>query len=555
MTAVAPKKDPLDDDFEDLLDELPPMEGSLDEEEVLGTGEDFEPKLSTLGAGEDVGLDDDVAGMDFDPVQLLDLGEESETWTEDNEAAGDVIGTDGLDSTGREEEYGWTEGTEASPLEDWADDLDLGQNEKVLGEDTGEEGVEDEVSLGGGAGDDDVGLAPLEDFGDDEGMETLSEDIDLAGDALIDGDELSYEEEARLSGTIVPPAFDCGRLEVTHLGPRDGMIYDLSPVASGFLAVGEDLFRIAGDQVEAHAGPRAGLEEMRPTSIAPGDDEGRRIAIGTRLSGVLVSEDGGQTFEARNGWRGEREEAGASVSASDGFFVATERHEGGHRLWGRTRGGALFRSEDFGKTWSRPLLLAPVLALADDPEGGFLALSVPASGPAQMARSEDGGHGWTMRTVTDLTRASDSEAEYHIAARGPRIVVASDGEARGPRISEDDGQSWEEIDALPAPGVAALVEEGDCVCLYAALFFAGADRGVLVRHTLRGPGEGDRLVLDVRREREGRGMESAGDPEGDNRIFALHATTEPGHTVLMVATGAGLFRVRVRHPSGGLTGV
>jgi hypothetical protein len=549
MTAAAPKKDPVEDDLEDFIDDLPPLEGSLDAEEELGTGEDFEPKLSTLDAGEDVGLDDDVAGMDFDPVQLLDLGEESETWTDGSEAAGDVIGTDGLESAEGEEEYGWTEGTEASPLEDWADDLDLGQSEKVLGEDTGEEGVDDEISLGGGADDDDVGLPPLEDFGDDEGMETLADDLDLAGDALIEGDELSYEEEARLSGTIVPAPLEPSVVAVEHLGPRDGMIYDISRVDGGFVAVGEDVYRVTGDDVTSISGPRAELEELRPTSIAAGDDEGRLIAIGTRLSGVHVSEDGGQTFEARNGWRGERDENIPEKGASVGFFVVAERHDGGRRLWGRTRSGALFRSDDFGKTWSRPLLLAPVAALADDPEGGFLALSVPATGPAQTARTDDGGHGWTMRTVRGLMRSADSEAEYHIAARGPRIVVASDGEPHGPRLSDDDGQSWEEAETLPAPGVTALVREGEAQCLYASLFFAGADRGVLIRHARRPDGTAeDRLVLDVRAEREARNVESAGDPEGDNRIFAIDARTEGGRTILVVATGAGLFRVRVRHP-------
>ncbi len=379
-------------------------------------------------------------------------------------------------------------------------------------------------------------------------METLADDLDLAGDGMIEGDELSYEEEARLSGAIVPPPLDPAAREIIHLGPRLGMVYDLSPVAGGFLAVGEELYRVEGDEVVPIAGPRAGIEELRPTSIAAGDERGERIAIGTRLSGVLVSEDGGQTFEAQNGWRGERGETATAEGSSVGFFVAAERHAEGRRLWGRTRSGALFRSDDFGRTWSRPLLLAPVAALVDDPEGGFLALSVPASGPAQTARTEDGGHGWTMRTVPGLSRSSDSEAEYHIAARGPRLAVTSDGEPHGPRLSVDDGRSWEEVATLPAPGVAALVQEGDASCLYASLFFAGADRGVLIRHARRPDGTtSDHLVLDVRAEREARDLESAGDPEGDNRVFAIDARTEAGYTILMVATGAGLFRVKVRH--------
>jgi len=524
---------------DDLLDGLPAFEGSLDEDEPVGIEEDVDPRLSTLEGGEDVGLDDSEAGMDFDPVQLLDIGAESETWTVGNEDAGDEIGTDGLDASG--EEYGWTEGTEASPLEDWADDLDLGANEKVLSDDTGEEGVEDEVRLGGSGADDDVDLPPLVDLGgDDDGMEALSDDLDLAGDALIDGDELSYEEEARLSGAMLPPSLEVARLEIKHLGPGRGMIYDIAPIDGGFLAVGEELFRVSGDSVTPIAS--TGFGDIRATSVAAGDASGQEIAIGTRLSGVLTSSDGGASFAPHNGWRHDRRDPEVA------FFVTSERHADGYRLWGRTRSGALFRSEDFGKTWSSPLLLAPVAALANDPEGGFLALSVPASGPAQTARTDDGGHGWTMRSVPGLSRSADSEAEYHIAARGPHLVVASDGSPRGPQLSTDDGQSWTEIPTLPAPGVAALVAEGDARVLYAALFFAGADRGVVIRHaTRKGGAVEDAQVLDVRAERDAREIESPGDAEGDNRVFAIDARVEAGYTVLMVATGAGLFRVRIRH--------
>jgi hypothetical protein len=308
------------------------------------------------------------------------------------------------------------------------------------------------------------------------------------------------------------------------------------------VAVGADaLYRVKGDEIELLSDR---LGELRPTSIAAGDDDGQRIAIGTGLSGVMVSEDGGRTLSPKNGWRHDRRDPEVA------FYVTSERHAAGRRLWGRTRTGAIFRSEDFGQTWSSPLLLAPVAAIADDPEGGLVALSVPASGSAQTARTDDGGHGWTMRAVPGLSRSADSEAEYHVAAHGPHLVVASDGAPHGPHVSADDGQTWTEVANLPAPGVAVLVQESDAglaePSLYASLFFAGADRGVVVRHVVEADGSAeDRLVLDVRAERAARGTESPGDPEGDNRVFAIDATREAGYTILMVATGAGLFRVRV----------
>ncbi len=548
-----PDEDPADD----LLDDLPPLESALDDDEAVGVDDDLEPLLGTLGTideAEQVGLDDEEAGMDFDPVTLLGLddqagGEEGESWVIDNEVAGDDIGTDGLDPRDTAgDEYGWTEDNEAGPLDDWSEDFNIdgssGESEKVLTDDAGEVGVDDVVSLGGGRGEDDVDLPPLlgvTDEVDDEGMEALADDIDLAGDELIDGDELTFEEEARLSGAALPEPFPKARLEVTHLGPSGAMVYDVARVAGGWVAVGEELYRVAGEADAVTPVESRGLGDVRPTTVCPLDSEGKRLAVGTRLSGVLVSEDAGESFSPRNNWSHGR-------SAPEvAFFVRAERHADGARLWGRTRSGALFRSEDYGESWSSPLLLAPVAALADDAKGGVVVLSVPAKGPAQTARSDDGGHAWTMRSVPGLRRSTESETEYHIAADGPVLVVASDGH-RGAQVSDDDGQSWTEVGSLPTPGAVCLVDEGqdqasEGPTLYVALFFQGADRGVVLRRR----GGQETVVLDVRAERDRRAIEVAGDPEGDNRVFAIDGRVEAGYTILMVATGAGLFRLRVRH--------
>jgi hypothetical protein len=525
------------DDDDDVLDELPPLGGELDDEEPVGVEDAPEPELGTLGTSEEVGLDDRAGGVELSVEEMLDTAdEEGERWTDGSEAAGDEIGSDGLERVATTE-YGWIEDTEASDVGDLGEEIGFGDAEETAVDDAGEEGVDEIVALpSAGADEDAVALPPLRELATEAvGADALSEDLDIAGDALIEGAELSFEEEERLSGASLPPALAGGRVEVEWLGPSDDALYDVALVEGGVLAAGERLYLVRGGAFEPIRVP---LELDVLTSLAVGDGEARAIAVGTRLSGALASEDGGGTFAEVNGWRSGRVEVSPSVA----FFVAAEKHVEGTRLWGRTRSGALFRSDDFGASWSRPLLPAPVAAIACDPRGGVVALLVPARGDAQIASSDDGGHRWTVREVAGLVRSADSEAEYHVAAHGRTLAVASDGHVEGPHVSHDEGVSWSRLDALPSPGAIALVEERGAVVLYASLFFASADRGVLIRHV---EGVSSALVLDVRAERERREIEGRGDPEGDNRVFALAARRVGTATELFVASGAGLFRVRV----------
>ncbi len=526
---------------DDAIDELPPM-GSLDDEEELGVDD------ATLGAdedvdltgAEDVGLDDAAAGAEvFDVLELLGAatGDEDERWTAETEAAGELVEDDGLADPGEEVEHGWTADSEAAGIEGWDEDVvDRLDEGSILGDDAGEEGVDEVFAVRGG--EDDFELPPL-----DEGEEgdAPADDIDLQEEAEIEGVELSYEEEARMSGATLPGPLEPARLDVSYLGPDDDALAAVACAGPALYAGGEALYLQVGARLEPAVAE--GLEGQDLTSLALDPRDPRRLVVGTRLGGAFRSTDGGASFHEVNAWLHHQDASRLSVA----FFVRAEPHDTGVRLWGRTRAGALYRSDDLGDSWSSPLLPAPVLGLAVAPGEGTVALCVPRAGAARIAVSPDGGHRWTMREVEGLEGAPHiPDADHHVAALGEAIVVVREGEAEGPFLSRDGGVRWERLGRLPAAGPVALAREGGRTVLYAALFFDGADRGVVVREPVDAPGEAA-LLLDVRAERDARRIEGRGDPEGDNRVLALEASAGGGRTHLDVATGAGLFRVDVSH--------
>lgn len=531
---------------DDLLDELPPM-GSLDDDEEVGVDDvvlDTDVDIGNEGS-ESVGLDDSTAGAEvIDIAELFgtlpgqdDESEEGERWTEGTEDAGDLVTTDGLEVDEDESEYGWTAENEAPSIDGWDEDLiDEPDEPSMLAPDAGEEGVDEDFSVLGDA--DDVELPPL--AGATEDGDQLSDDIDLQEEAEIEGADLTFEEETRLSGAALPEPLPPSRVGVAYLGPDDDALAAVALAETTVFAGGEHLYRTAAEaRLEILDG--YGLEGQDVTSIVADPMDPARIVVGTRLGGSFRSTDGGDSFVEVNGWLHAQDPSRLSVA----FFVAAEAHAHGVRLWGRTRGGALYRSDDFGDTWSSPLLTAPVAALGVARTGGVLALCVPKSGRARVAVSADGGHRWTMREVEGLEGESPiPDADHHAAAFADVLVVVREGEPEGPFLSRDAGASWERLGKLPSAGPVAIVEEAGRPVLYAALFFDGADRGVVVRAPLDTPEQAG-LVLDVRRERDERRIDGRGDPEGDNRILAIAARPDGRRTQLHVATGAGLFRVEV----------
>jgi hypothetical protein len=509
---AAPVRD--DEDFFDLP-ELP-EEGDLDDEPLgddeLGLAEETPAESEDVGLDDSAGLEDEAAlyALDLPPAERDEAAETDE----------DDIPVEGLDEG---DEYGWTDTGHGEDAEGWdASELDLPALQPLSTEDHGEEGVEE--AYGGDGDDDATGLPPLQE--EDDGEEG-DDELALGEDAFIAEAELDDEGERVQSSGALPPRIDSRACVVEHLGPA-GAVYavDLGPPTR---ASGRGLFVVGDDRLEAR--PAAGLERSEVVSVA---GEGDTVVVGTRLSGAFRSSDGGASFVAANGWADEDRDT------AQGLAVVRERGAGGDpRVWGRTASGALFRSSDGGATWAGPLLLKPVVALATPEDGSLVALCTGRDAPAQVVRSSDGGQRWAAVDGPSLP----THGEPHVAAERDSIAVAVDDDPSGPFLSNDRGKTWARVPGLPPTGPMALTWEPGGLTLYAAHFFDTADRGVVVRHQ---PGGGESaLVLDVAREAEERGLRAAGDPEGDHRVHGLVARREGRHTILLVATGAGLFRVRV----------
>ena len=529
--------DPLDDD---VIPDLTPL-GPIGEDEAVGVDDDGDDPVAGIeGEDEHVGLDD-VTGRDEpigDEDLLLDIAHEGERWTAGSDEAGDLAGdaAASLDAGGAE--YGWTADTEAPTEEEWPDDVLAiagGHDESFIGDDHGEEGADEDFSVRVGEDDDAPTGLPRLDMGTSDQGDELADDLDLQDEGEVEGADLSYDEEARLSGATVPALFDGGQLAVTHLGPGDDAIVGMSVVGEDVWAAGDRLYRSRGGALVLVEGE--GLEGLDLTSVAVLADDGSVCAVGTRLAGVLLSVDDGRSFERVNSWLGPSPAATATVP----FHVHAARHAGAPRtLWGRTRSGALFRSEDRGVRWSRPVLPSPVAALALAPSGVF-ALCVPGPGRCQLVRSADDGRSWTTCGEPPLAVVEPGTA--HMGVVDEVVVVVEETDREGPVVSSDGGASFSRLADLPGAGPVALVLEAARPVLYAGLFFEGADRGVVVRRALAGAPS---LVLDVLAERRARGIEARADAEGENRVLSIDATVRDGGTRLHVATGAGLFRVELR---------
>lgn len=516
---------PRDDD-EDLPPGALPRPGALGEdEELVGAPEDDADLGLSLEGGEDVGLDDDVAeeaALDMQAVVgLLDgLADEGEPWTRGTEAVDDLLGGDEIDGAS-EGEYGWTDDTEAPGLDEWEDDIaGLGESLGPSMLDDGAEGTDESFDIDG---DDDAAPLPALDAGVGASAEEAAEDLDLSGWMDL-AEDLSFEEEARMSGRGLPPAMPADRLEVALRGAPEP-IYAIAPREAGVLAAGTSIRSLA-EGGGARPSPVAGLPDDSIVSIAVDPTDGASVAVGTRTSGAYVEVDG--RFERlRLG-----DDDDAAITPCE---VVTERAPGGARLYVRTARGDLFVSRDFGGSFER--VRAAALAIVAPPDGGIVVATPRGEGVA-LARSSDGG-----RRFESAGGLGDRPAGgLHVARLGDVLALSGDEDAGGVRVSRDGGETFEALDDLPRCGPMLIVHEAGAPVLYAALYFAGSDRGVVVRRPLDGASH---LLVDVSAERERARIEAAGEVDGDNRVFALSARRHGERTLLDVATAFGLLRVVV----------
>lgn len=503
---------PLGIDDDDLLPSLPALEG--DE-----SGIDVDPADGIEEGPELVGLDtatgpDDLGAL-FD-LEELEEGEPPGAWDTTEEPIAEVPELDAG------EEGRWTEDSEPADSVPWETLIDAADEAPAASDDRGDEGVEERFNEWGEEGASEGHAAPRL-----RGEEELADDLELERDKEI---ESAFDERLEHPAFALP-RLDPARVEVVWMGPHGEAIVALS---EGF-ACGRGLYRLEGDR--ALPIDLEGLEGDEPTSIVR-TASGAWI-VGLRLGGIARCVDGRrlERFEGLEGLEGARRDATCAM------FVEDEVFEGGTRIWVRTRGGALLRSEDEGATWSRPPLPGAVIVLARAGDGGVVGVMGARSGALDVVRTRDGGRSWRRLAGPRLDRVSEQH-EMSIAAYGSHLAIACGAPGEPALVSSDHGHVWAPIEATRGAGPLAIVEEGGSAVLYAGVFQEGLDRGCVVRVPLAAPGE-PRVVLDLEEVCARHRIVGAGD-EGHQRILALAAKRGREGTVLHVGSGLGVIRARLR---------
>jgi len=485
---------PEEDD--DLLPPLPPL--ADDDDDAL-------PDAGELGldallpddaeAAESVGLDDDTGLEDDAPLYALELPPE-ETAIDEEDV--DAIPVEGLDEGA---EYGWTDDGASQADEGWDPaEMDLPTLSPLGGDDGGEVGLDDAIDLGGRGADDVSHLPPLD---ADEGDED-----DAGDDLLLDVAAMITDVDEAPDRSLPAPLEG---VAVTHLGPREGAAAVRPPYVGGAASV----WVVRGEGCERLGS--GGLEAAEVVAVA---GDGDALVVSTAAGEVLRSDDAGASFAPVTSF---------GKDAAQSFHL--RREAGTTRLWGRTGGGALHASDDFGRTWKGPLLLKRVVAIVTPPTGGVMVLCAGRDAPPQLAWTEDGGGRWSAVDGPGLP----AEGEMSLAYGDGYVAVACAADVAGPFLSSDAGKTWARVPGLPPAGPIALVKERGGLSLYAA--HLDGDRGVIVRHR---PGGGEAgLVLDVAEEAERLGL------DGPHRIVDLSLACDGDRTVLHAATGVGVFRVTV----------
>ena len=383
---------------DDLIDELPPLGDLADEEEVLAQDE-LGIDLDTP-EGESVGLDDSTGIEDDAPLFALDLPP-AEVREGAGDDSGDDAGVEGIplaETIGGDDEYGWTVDAGSAADEKWdPGEMDLPKLTPLGRDDTGgAEGVEEVFELGGQDDDSVPHLPPLD------------ESLDADEDEELD---LGFGETFGIAPTLEAP--------VDPLPPPlDEMSVELVlEVAARDVFVGEHLWVAASDGV-FRGEERLAAEGLSgaPCSICASADSAR-LLVGTD-AGAFLSSDAGRGFQR--------------IDALGDGPVSFALQPGGP-VWACGPTGRLQRSDDFGDTWTPPLLLTRVVAIAAT-EGGVVTLSAPETAQSQLAASVDGGQRWSASDAPTLERPG-ADGHYALAIDGADVAVSSSADPGGPHLS------------------------------------------------------------------------------------------------------------------------
>ena len=167
------------------------------------------------------------------------------------------------------------------------------------------------------------------------------------------------------------------------------------------------------------------------------------VFAGAWWDGVYASQDGGETWEARD----------AGIDVRSLFSLAVVEREGRKRLFAGTEPAHLYYSDDMGMTWTelpevRSVASVPRWRFAADPfEAHLKHINFHPLDPAHMyvsievgglLESTDGGETWA-----DLEAPNPDVHRTVIDHRNPSVLWTTGG--AGLLLSEDGGRSWQEL--------------------------------------------------------------------------------------------------------------
>lgn len=520
--------DPVNDD---LLDEgLPPM---AEDEEAGGEDGELEDIVDDQRDDGMSWLDDHVGIEDYDDATIANElgaieGGVEPTWTDGSEADDALEGTES--DVGSGEEYGWTLENEEAGASSWDDGLDLADDEapSVL-DDGGEEGVdEDHMEI------DTTSWRAL-DASEGEGDDDEEEVVELEHG-------LSFEQEMRSGGELLPPLLDPAQVKAGWLGPAEAPIVAAAFTAGGSLwAAGAGLFSATGAELAATGASRQ-LEEAQATSIAADPADPGAVYVGSSLAGALVTRDGGATVEPRNAWTAAARDCGSPEAPGAPVKVVMSRAaDRGSTLWVHTGWGQVLRSNDAGASFRAVLAEARVLAFASDAEGpAVAALAVDRDGLAVHWSGD--GDAFVRRALPRAAEPLVRGPEPRLAVRGEALAVGDEDLEIGCLFSASASAGWTVIEECPRVTALAMTGDPASPVLFAGLFFAGLDLGTLARRVGDGPWA---RVCDVGKLERLFTIEKSGAEEVSTRIHDI-AVNPSNRRQVVLATGLGVFVIEMK---------
>ncbi len=496
--------------------DLPPM---ADDEEL---GEDIDAPLEDfIDEQRDDGmswLDDEVGIDDYNAETIAkELGATQEgrepTWLEDSEGDETLEGTE--EDFGSDEEYGWTEDNETSESVGFFDDLHLGvEDGPSILDDAGDEGLDDDfVEL------DTSNWAELT-TDEGEGVADL-EVIELGGG-------MTYEQEMRASGALLPAPVDEALLKAAWLGPRGAPAVATRFIDELLVGVGRGLFLSSGEDFTP-AVSSALIEELEGTSITQDPTTPGAWFVGTHLGGLVRTDDKGTTFSSCNSWTAAASGCGTEESPSVSATVYSTKKT----LWVVTGTSHLLRSEDGGDTWA--MIATGVQAGAESSDRDRVVVLI-----RDVANEETSVHVFSdddeeqILTIAPELCPTDKLYDAVVALTDDNILVGAEELDLG-LLTSPWRENRFEIDE-ECPCVTALAHfEGPYV--YAGLFFPGRDLGTLFR---RHGADRWQRICDIERLQKLLRIDEVGVEDLSAQPF--HIAVNPAlPSQVSVTTGRGVF--------------